>query len=172
MKRFGQRLVLSRRGHVGSTNTFFIFLGISGGGLAIVFCTWNFMIDLIWNNFSHRKRNLKSCCPPPLKFFFSTAEPLFEKDRWALEPTANMKILYTTLEKPFLRQRDKRADRTLLRTRLLSSKWNMRQPGKRTGVEDEGGGSGIVQENVAAITAQLSLCLYIVPIWRVREIKI
>jgi hypothetical protein len=40
----------------------------------------------------------------------------------------------------------------------------MRQLGKRTGVEDEGGGGGIVEENVAAITSQLSLCLYIVPI--------
>jgi hypothetical protein len=36
-----------------STNTF--FLGISGGGLAIVFCSLNFMIDPIWNNFSHRE---------------------------------------------------------------------------------------------------------------------
>jgi hypothetical protein len=37
---------------------------------------------------------------------------LFWKDRRALEPTASVKILYTTLEKPFLWQRDKRADRT------------------------------------------------------------
>jgi hypothetical protein len=37
---------------------------------------------------------------------------LFWKDRWGLEPTASVKILYTTLEKPFLWQRDKRADRT------------------------------------------------------------
>jgi hypothetical protein len=36
----------------------------------------------------------------------------FWKDRWGLEPTASVKILYTTLEKPFLWQRDKRADRT------------------------------------------------------------
>jgi hypothetical protein len=48
----------------------------------------------------------------------------------------------------------------------------MRQPGKRTGVEDEGGGGGIVQENVATITSQLSLCLHILQIQRIREIKI
>ncbi len=53
-----------------STNTFSSFLGTSRGGLAIVFCSWNVMIDPIWNNFSHRERNLKSCCPPPPKHFF------------------------------------------------------------------------------------------------------
>ena len=89
---------------------FFLFLGISGGQLAIVFCSWNFMIGPIWNNFSHRERNLKSGCHPK-NIFFSTDEPFFEKDRWALEPTASVKILYTTLDKSFLRQRDKRADR-------------------------------------------------------------
>ena len=48
---------------------FFLFLGISGGQLAIVFCSWNFMIGPIWNNFSHRKRNLKSGCHPKNIFF-------------------------------------------------------------------------------------------------------
>ncbi len=54
------------------TNTFFLFLGISGGGLAIVFGSWNFMICPILNNFSHREWNLKSSCPlpPPLKIIF------------------------------------------------------------------------------------------------------
>ena len=81
---------------------FFFFLGISRGGLAIVFCSWNSIIGPIWNNFSHREQNLKSGCPPlPLKIFFFYWRTFFEKDRWVLEPTASVKILYTTLENLF-----------------------------------------------------------------------
>jgi hypothetical protein len=49
----------------------------------------------------------------------------------------------------------------LLRTRLLAAKGKMRQPGKRTGVEDEGGGGGIIEEIVAAITSSTcSVCIF------------
>jgi hypothetical protein len=57
---------------------FFLFLGIFWGGLAIFFCSWNSMIGHIWNNFSHREKNLKY--PPPKKnIFFSTNKPFLRK---------------------------------------------------------------------------------------------
>jgi hypothetical protein len=67
------------------------------------------MIDPIWNNFSHRERNLKSCCPPPpkfffllsLKIFFSTAQPLFEKDRWGLNQRKAWKFYILHLKNLF-----------------------------------------------------------------------
>jgi hypothetical protein len=91
------------------------------------------MIYPFLNNFSHRKRNLKSCCPPPfaadrtpiffypLNFFFYLWT-FFVKDRRALELMARLEILYTTLEKPFLRQRDKRSDRTPIFTTFSFTK--------------------------------------------------
>ena len=57
-----------------------------------------------------------------LKIFFFYWWTFFEIDRWALEPTASVEILYTTLEKHFLRQRDKRADLTAIFTKFSFTK--------------------------------------------------
>jgi hypothetical protein len=43
------------------TNTFFLFLGISGEGLAIIFGSWNFLIAPIWNQSFHSQRDKRAC---------------------------------------------------------------------------------------------------------------
>ncbi len=96
------------KGPSGVPTLFFFFLGIFGGGLAIVFCSWNFMIDPIWNNFSHRERNLKSSChPPPLNFFFYCWTPFWERP---MSPRTNGKrenSIYYTWKTFFMATRQK-----------------------------------------------------------------